>query len=514
MQQMSRAQTNSNANLYVIQWRWSLHKDGTSISDWQTIVTRNKMYAILKHLLAPGRYYTFRVAAVNTYGSLGFSKSSQPFKLSKEPRAPGQPLDLTLGKSEIDEQNFWKQRIKWNPPLSELPIKNYIIYAIVDSSDGELHGEKAIIYVRTGAMNVNKDGYDSNNATITTTIQSQEMKLESENRLQDLSDIRTDMKVEMLDVRAPYFDDNNLKTVISWFRNGLCNGTRVKYRVRWRLLMCQTKDDSKHITYYDLDSSGEDWAQMEVQECVAVLEDLDFGCSYDVELISTSTKKIIAKAHFETQSCEKTPSTITLTCNDQSISQSLVCMTNWRNNSVQCSWKNNNNNNGTGKNVGYRIVLSKSDEVNNQIIIIPPQTTTIQFDKVEPDRDYFVHVQMITSNGLGNTLTTSFRINRNKTSEKHSTIFSSDYGRNNTLSHFNNIIMDHTSNNQISQNIDLQSVMEEDNEFLYNNERFPGATILELPLESVASDVIRFTAFYFICINILLRYLLIADNTL
>ncbi|KAK6105238.1 Fibronectin type III domain family protein [Brugia pahangi] len=607
MQQMSRSQTNSNANLYVIQWRWSLHKDGTSISDWQTIVTRNKMYAILKHLLAPGRYYMFRVAAVNTYGSLGFSKSSQPFKLSKEPQAPGQPLDLTLDKSEIDEQNFWKQRIKWNPPLSELPIKNYIlswqkstlqqaiaydkmlkrrlniekqekrsatddddndaddddddediddnndgfvdrermsvvipayhsyadisqlqlqsvylveIYAIVDSSDGELHGEKAIIYVKTGAMNVNKDGYDSNNTTITTTIQSQQMKLESENKLQNnrlenLSDIRTDMKMEMLDVRAPYFDDNNLKTVVSWFRNGLCNGTRVKYTVRWRLLMCQTKDVSKRITYYDLDSSGEDWAQMEVQECVAVLEDLDFKCSYNVELVSTNAKKIIAKGHFETQSCEKTPSTITLICNDQSISQSLVCMTNWRNNSVQCSWKsNNNNNNVTGKNVGYRIVLSKSDEVNNQIIIIPPQTTTIQFDKLEPDRDYFVHVQTITSNGVGNTLTTSFRINRNKTSEKYSTVFSSDYRRNNTLSHISNIIVDHTNNDQISQNIDLQSVMEEDNEFLYNDERFPGATILELPLESVASDVIRWTTFYFICISILLRYLLFTDNTL
>lgn len=39
MQQMTRTQTNSNANLYVVQWRWSLHKDGTSMSDWQTIVT-------------------------------------------------------------------------------------------------------------------------------------------------------------------------------------------------------------------------------------------------------------------------------------------------------------------------------------------------------------------------------------------------------------------------------------------------------------------------------------------
>lgn len=56
--------------------------------------------------------------------------------------------------------------------------------------------------------------------------------------------------------------------------------------------MCQTKD-SKRITYYDLDLSGEDWAQMDVQECVAVLEDLDFACSYNVELISTTTKKVI-----------------------------------------------------------------------------------------------------------------------------------------------------------------------------------------------------------------------------
>jgi len=35
-------------------------------------MVRNKMYAILKHLLTPGRYYLFRVAAVNVYGTCGF----------------------------------------------------------------------------------------------------------------------------------------------------------------------------------------------------------------------------------------------------------------------------------------------------------------------------------------------------------------------------------------------------------------------------------------------------------
>ncbi|KAL3997809.1 Fibronectin type III domain family protein [Acanthocheilonema viteae] len=590
MQQMSRAQTNSNANLYVVQWRWSLHKDGTSMSDWQTIVTRNKMYAILKHLLAPGRYYMFRVAAVNTYGSLGFSKSSQPFKLSKEPRAPGQPLHLTLDNSEIDEHNFWKQRIKWTPPSSELPIKNYVlswqkstnqqakayeemmqrrlniekqekrstmdeeedevenedsfveqewmsvvvpayhshadidhlelesvylveIYATVDSSDGELHGEKAVLYVRTGAMNVNKNAHinnsnvNDNSNIMTTTIQSQEWELESENRIKDDRDlsaaISNDIKVETLDVREPYYDDNNLKTVVSWFRNGLCNRTRIKYMIRWRLLMCQIKENER-VTYYDLDSSDEDWAQMEVQECVAVLEDLDFACSYNVELVSTNIKKIIARARFETQSCEKTPSMIALTCNDQLTSHSLSCITNSRNNSIQCNWKNTN---GTERNVGYRIVLSKSDTDDNQIVIIPPQSTKIQFDNLEPDHNYLIHVQMITSNGLGNTLTTSFRINRNKTVEKPSTSLLSDHHRNNTVSQMTNIIMHHIGDDQISQNIDLQSVMKEDSGFLYNNERFPGATVLELPLESIASGAIRWTVLYFICLDLLLRYL-------
>lgn len=44
-----------------------------------------------------------------------------------EPRAPGPPRDLKLDNLEVDERNFWKQRVKWNPPLSELPIKNYVV---------------------------------------------------------------------------------------------------------------------------------------------------------------------------------------------------------------------------------------------------------------------------------------------------------------------------------------------------------------------------------------------------
>lgn len=61
-------------------------------------------------------------------------------------------------------------------------------------------------------------------------------------------------------------------------------GFRVQtYTFRWRLLECQLNENQKR-TFYDLDTSGQDWAEMRVTECVAILEELNFGCSYSVEV--------------------------------------------------------------------------------------------------------------------------------------------------------------------------------------------------------------------------------------
>lgn len=101
------------------------------------------MYAILKHLLMPGRYYIFRVAAVNQYGSMGFSLPSAPFKLSKgktvavnyerkilisflEVKAPSAPKNLTVESMMFDDiLNRWIPKLTWVPPVSDLPIKDY-----------------------------------------------------------------------------------------------------------------------------------------------------------------------------------------------------------------------------------------------------------------------------------------------------------------------------------------------------------------------------------------------------
>ncbi|KAE9550867.1 hypothetical protein FO519_005912 [Halicephalobus sp. NKZ332] len=126
MKRLSKSHMATNSNLYIIQWRWGTRREEASMTPWQTIIVKNKMYAILKHLLMPGRYYIFRVAAVNQYGSLGFSLPSAPFKLSKEVKAPSAPKNLTVESLVYDDTLLkWVPKISWLPPSSDLPIKDY-----------------------------------------------------------------------------------------------------------------------------------------------------------------------------------------------------------------------------------------------------------------------------------------------------------------------------------------------------------------------------------------------------
>ncbi|KJH45091.1 WAP-type 'four-disulfide core, partial [Dictyocaulus viviparus] len=142
MQKLTREQNSVNSNLYVIQWRWGLHPNSSSMTEWQTVTVRNKPYAILKHLLSPGRYYQFRVGAVSVYGSLGFSETSQPFKLSKEARAPSPPRDISLGASKLTPIGLWNQIVHWMPPASDLPIKNYqLSWAVSSASEASAFEE-------------------------------------------------------------------------------------------------------------------------------------------------------------------------------------------------------------------------------------------------------------------------------------------------------------------------------------------------------------------------------------
>ncbi|VDK49315.1 unnamed protein product [Anisakis simplex] len=565
MQQMKRHHTTTNANLYVLQWRWSVRKDEATMTDWQTIMVKNKMYAIMKHLLSPGRYYTFRVAAVNVHGSLGFSASSPPFKLSKEARAPAQPRDLTLGSANEDSDGFWTQKLSWKPPQSDLPIKNYIlswqksfaekaaayermmrmqselghqekrstsheeddgsdgsfmyqeqqsiivppyetsafidgllplsiylvkVRACVDSSDGELHGDNAIIFVHTAESSA----VNNTNKSVSH-IQSNN----TQTLMQHESETHT---VASLEIKTPYYEKHDLKTSVSWLNSKDCSPIRTTFVVRWRLMECQSNDEQKR-TFYDLDTSGEDEAEIRMNECVAVLDGLNFGCSYTVEVRKLGEKELTASGEFRTKSCKLTPSAETVPREEVDQAQLLSCTTDALQLRANCRWRINKTELQSDTNlnsyettlVGFRVSLQtvSQNAVSNNISIIPANIRDIQFTHLQINTHYNVRVEAILNRGLGETMNATFVI------EPSEQIVNSQSS---------------SSSNDI-QSLDQYSTNDGE-EGSSNNKRlfsqtiggFSGAEVIELPLGSSAVTDVRWLyrdVFICFCLNYIFR---------
>ncbi|GMT27176.1 hypothetical protein PFISCL1PPCAC_18473, partial [Pristionchus fissidentatus] len=318
MKKMKSVQSRSLSNLYVIQWRWGIHEE--SMGSWQTILIKNKPFAILKHLLSPGRLYQFKVAAVSIDGSLGFSAPSEPFKLSKEPRAPNAPA-VILGPSRLSMYNLWSQTVQWTPPASDLPIKNYEIsweestleeansfegrtmaalkrsledddesivdsfsfggfggrklkkstivpshhnsyfieelqpnsvymvevHATVDSSEGELHGEKGLVFISTSSLSVP----DS-------TQETPQIKERTES-------------TGSLQVQTPYMEKNKLVTSVKWIDTNICT-RRGSYVLRLKKESCGgAKSDSQ-------------WEERLLSSCSTIVDGLEHDCNYSIQV--------------------------------------------------------------------------------------------------------------------------------------------------------------------------------------------------------------------------------------
>ncbi|VDO25083.1 unnamed protein product [Haemonchus placei] len=456
MQKLTREQNAANSNLYVVQWRWGLQPEGESMTEWQTVTVRNKPYAILKHLLSPGRYYQFRVGAVSIHGSLGFSQESQPFKLSKEARAPSPPRDISLGASKLTSIGLWNQIVQWTPPASDLPIKNYQlswavssaseanafeemmrrratltthdkrsldeeeeawgidgrdrhsviipshttqselsglfpnsvyiveIHASVDSSEGELHGEKGIIFVRT---------------------------LNASN-----SDIVKEPPI------GQSKKENKSHTTVSWINSAFCSPEKKTFLVKAKRGSCREYQLNQH--------SDRTIHEVRVTECTAVIRGLTFDCDYSVEILER-----ILTSTFSTQPCSSTPSNGVIPC--LSLATPVFCIVH---NSVSCQWVRDRGPNADTV-IGYRVALSSPMRDDTNITILPPQIREIHYENLVASTMYTVEVQPITNRGLGKALTTNFLTHARLLDE--------------------NVI-----------------------------ERFPGGEIIELPLESSASSML------------------------
>ncbi|XP_059611296.1 anosmin-1 [Phlebotomus argentipes] len=75
--------------------------------------------------LRPGRWYQFRVAAVNENGTRGYSTYTKPFQLTENVRLIPPPQNLTFGPMQIAGNSTIFTVASWRAPESEKPITKY-----------------------------------------------------------------------------------------------------------------------------------------------------------------------------------------------------------------------------------------------------------------------------------------------------------------------------------------------------------------------------------------------------
>ncbi|KAJ8956787.1 hypothetical protein NQ314_006663 [Rhamnusium bicolor] len=126
--------------LYLIEERHHAgrHFIEKKLSEWTACSRTIKNSQIIRHFVKPGRWYQFRVAAVNENGTKGYSEESSSFSVSISPKPPKAPQNVTVGPLLI-RNNTINAELRWSPPASDLPLQRYKVFW-----SRRLHGAKAL----------------------------------------------------------------------------------------------------------------------------------------------------------------------------------------------------------------------------------------------------------------------------------------------------------------------------------------------------------------------------------
>lgn len=128
--------------VYVLQSRWNsgIHPSEDHASPWTTVSMTLSEDVLLSDLRSQ-RWYQFRVAAVNSQGSRGFTTPSKHYISNKDPSPPEAPQNIRVDNQTVEWSNshalsqFTESRgsvstmavlIRWDAPREgDLPVHNY-----------------------------------------------------------------------------------------------------------------------------------------------------------------------------------------------------------------------------------------------------------------------------------------------------------------------------------------------------------------------------------------------------
>ncbi|KAM6945344.1 anosmin-1a [Aplochiton taeniatus] len=301
----SRFNVSAEPAVYVLQRRWNfgIQPSEDAATLWQVAAQTTEERASLVDMRG-GRWYQFRVAAVNVHGTRGYTTPSRHIHSTKDPSRPPAPTDLRVTNLTYGPGRVVSARVLWSVPQDpDVPINHYkVAWSWV--ALGELPGDGAPKTKRRKIVREAHVDLDSLRANRTYTV---EVLAVSYWKHTQIKGTKTSIHFStqptlgrvaspagplsaILDVGTPFYQDSQLQVRVYWQRSSDLPG--VRYRVQWEAQRCgraRTSRTKKLIT----------------RESFAGLPDLLFSCKYRILLqpVGGKEKPWTESATFFTPSC-------------------------------------------------------------------------------------------------------------------------------------------------------------------------------------------------------------------
>ncbi|XP_056157053.1 anosmin-1a [Lampris incognitus] len=432
--------------VYILQRRWNfgIQPSEDTATPWQVVARTTGQEARMADT-RPGRWYQFRVAAVNIHGTRGFTTPSRHIQSSREPSSPPAPTDLRVANMTFGPSRAVSARLHWSIPDDlDVPVHHYKV-----SWSWKAAGEPSASPVtrKRKTVRASHAELDSMRPNRSYSVEVQAVSYWGQTQLKGpkavlhfttqraTSATPLSPPPDMLDVGTPFYQDGLLQVRVYW--QASTDPSVVRYRVQWGPEYCGhnlTRPTEKLIT----------------QESFASLQGLLFSCKYKVLLqpISTRGHPPAESASFSTPSCAtiqaKSPKPIAcstgegvapqkvpikaenLTASFEAHENNLTAVFTWdlstphplhQLTGYQVTWADVTS-------TGRHNNINQGHSLISQSQILPPEHNTLVVSGLHLASVYRLEVQVITADGEGPVTSRTFHTPRSHATVKHTSLVS------------------------------------------------------------------------------------------
>uniref|UniRef100_A0A8C9RP31 Anosmin 1b n=1 Tax=Scleropages formosus TaxID=113540 RepID=A0A8C9RP31_SCLFO len=422
---VSRFNVSAEPVLYILQRRWDqgIRPSEDPASDWQTVLMTMENQAVMKDL-KPHRWYQFRVSAVNSQGTRGFTAPSSHFLSWRDPSPPAKPQNLRRAELRERPDGSVSVLVLWDPPKEdEVAVHHYrvswraskprcVLQAVCEMELRDLRPDTAYVVQVQAVAYGGQKRMRSSRSQLTFATPSQGKVPASpcaSNELPSSGPAHNSARSPALrlEAAAPHYHSHRLRVKVHWRR---LRPETVKdsstYRLRWSPEVCAHNETRSERTAI-------------VQGTHFVITDLLFACKYRVAVKPLSG---------QSQRSEAVTSVITPPCGTLAGSgaKSVSCAGEERHPLVakvplrpekltaafrtidgslrgEFGWRLSHAGPGRGPVAGLRFSLSPlpPDSLAPHTQLLPPDQNFLTVENIRPQSVYELQLQILSAGGSG-----------------------------------------------------------------------------------------------------------------